>query len=69
MGGEKPVALPHDVEVAKRRMEQAQKALLQYVEGEASDPERHKRLIQEARSSTSRFINLMDGLAAGKRPR
>jgi hypothetical protein len=50
-------------------MEQAQKALLQYVEGEASDPERHKKLIQEARSSTSRFINLMDGLAAGKRPR
>jgi hypothetical protein len=57
------MALPQDIESAKRRMQQAQAELMKYLEGQFGEPELHRKLMQEAKDSSSQFLNLIERLA------
>jgi hypothetical protein len=51
------MALPNDVEMARQRMQQAQEALLKYVQGNVRNPELHKKLIQDVRNATADYLD------------
>jgi hypothetical protein len=57
------MALPHDIELAKQRMQQAQSELMKYVEGQFREPELHRKLMQEVKDAGLQFLNLIERLA------
>ena len=57
------MALPHALEMAKRRMQQAEAEVSKYLEGQCREPELHKTLIQDFKDVSTQFLDLIEQFA------